>query len=108
MDVGSAACAAGAAAAGHRSPAGSPANRLVSQARRGEHGQQAPRPDVAVGARRNGVGVSHAPALVEDGVTGRAAKFVDGHQGPPPAAYVMPPSTMEPAASRNGYGCANA
>jgi hypothetical protein len=45
---------------------------------------------MAVGAGGRRVDVRHGPALVEDGMAGGTAEFVDGHSvGPPSAAYVF-------------------
>ena len=57
---------------------------LGRQAGGGEDGEQAPGAHVPVGAAGRRVGIGHGPALVEDGVTGRTAEFVDGHGGGPP------------------------
>ncbi len=80
-------------------PAGSAASPVVANT-----GQQPPRTHVTVGTGRRRVSVGHGPALVEDGVTGRTAEFVDGHGGPPPAAYAMTAPTPRPRV----YGWANA
>ena len=74
----SAARAAAAAATRHRCPAHA-AGGLGRQAGGGEDGQQPPGAHVAVGATRRRIGIGHGPALVEDGMTGRTAEFVNGH-----------------------------
>src|SRR5580693_3526083 len=74
----SAARAAAAAAARHRCPAHA-AGGLGRQAGGGEDREEPPGTHVAVGATRRRVGIGHGPALVEDGVTGRTAEFVNGH-----------------------------
>ena len=77
----SAAGAAAAAAAGHGSAAH--AGRLGGQSGGGEDGQQAPGAHVTVGTGGGGVGLGHGAAVVEDGLAGRAAEFVERH-GPQP------------------------
>jgi hypothetical protein len=74
----SAARAAAAAATRHRCSAHA-ASGLGRQASGGEDGEQPPGTHVAVGATRRRVSIGHGPALVEDGVTGRTAEFVNGH-----------------------------
>src|SRR5580704_4420044 len=74
----SAAGAAGAAASGNGSAARA-THRRRGATGGGEDGQQPVRADVAAGTRGRRVGIGHGTALVEDGVTGRAAVVVDGH-----------------------------
>ena len=79
----------------HMPPAGSAARPVVAKT-----GSRRRAPDVTVGAARRRVGVGHGPALVEDGVTGRAAEFVDGHGGEPPVRQ----PTRDPRVVRGGAG----
>ena len=79
------------------------AGRLGRQAGGGEDGKQAPGAHVPVGAARRRVGIGHGPALVEDGVTGRTAEFVDGHGGGPPARQ---PTRRPPGVARRHRGVA--
>src|SRR3984957_11576921 len=79
MSARSAARAAAAAATRHRRSAHA-ARGPCRQAGGGGDGRQPPGTYVAVGAAGRRVGIGHGPALVEDGVTGRTAEFVDGHE----------------------------
>src|ERR1700735_4216259 len=102
MPASSAEGAAAAAAARNRS-ATHAAGGLGRQACRGEDGQQPPGADVTVGATRPRLGIGHGPALVEDGVTGRTAEFVNGHvvSSSGPAAYAKSLVLMRPCSCRN-------
>jgi hypothetical protein len=77
MPACSAARAAAVAATRHRCAAQATVG-LGRQAGRGEDRKQPPGTHVAVGATGRCVGIGHGPALVEDGVTGRTAEFVNG------------------------------
>jgi hypothetical protein len=78
MPACSAARAAAAAATRHRCAAQATGG-LGRQAGRGEDREQPSGTHVAVGATRRCVGIGHGTTLVEDGVTGRTAEFVNGH-----------------------------
>ena len=55
-------------------PAGS-----AGQSGGGEDGQQAPGAHVTIGTGGGDVGLGHGAAIVEDGLAGRAAEFVERH-----------------------------
>ena len=70
--------------------------RLGRMAGGGEDREQPAGADMAAGAGRRSIGVGHGTALVEHGMTAGAAELVDGHGGPPPAAYARRAQQREP------------